>query len=112
MFYQLILPRGLLRSNLAPYRQYQRTTTTTYKGGCAERIGCGPWCPGQSPLQAENLKAFAYLKKKVQKFAGSMPRHLNLTLADTTVTNWRRLDWTLFAWQGMGDMSSADCELV
>jgi len=25
----LISPRGLLRSNLAPYRQYQRTRTTT-----------------------------------------------------------------------------------
>jgi len=27
LFYQLISPRGLLRSNPAPYRQYQRTRT-------------------------------------------------------------------------------------
>jgi len=29
LFYQLIPPREVLRSNLAPYRQYQRTTTTS-----------------------------------------------------------------------------------
>jgi len=29
LFCQLISPRGLRRSDLAPYRQYQRTTTTT-----------------------------------------------------------------------------------
>jgi len=29
LFYQLIPPREVLQSNLVPYRQYQRTTTTT-----------------------------------------------------------------------------------
>jgi len=29
LFHQLIPPREVLRSNLAPDRQYQRTTTTT-----------------------------------------------------------------------------------
>ena len=29
LFYQLIPPREVLRNNLAPYRQYQRTTTIT-----------------------------------------------------------------------------------
>jgi len=30
LFHQLIPPREILRSNLAPDRQYQTTTTTTF----------------------------------------------------------------------------------
>jgi len=36
LFHQLIPPREVLRSNLAPDRQYQRTTTTSTEVDCTD----------------------------------------------------------------------------
>jgi len=59
LFHQLIPPREILRSNLAPDRQYQRTTTTyeIWYMKYGTRVDLRPTTPCQiSPPSAQNLK--------------------------------------------------------